>query len=120
MKQRILIADDDEFIRRLIELSLGKAYDVETAADGAEALEAVFATPPDLVLLDMSMPGMSGLDVAERLGSDPATSDIPCILITARVHPDDTGRAKSAGVVQVLTKPFSPAALREAVAAVLA
>src|SRR5262249_22698339 len=90
-----------------------------TAANGAEAL-AMAVSGPDLVLLDLRMPGLSGFDVARALKGDPRTSSIPIVAITALDAEDDRREAIAAGCVGCVTKPFSEESLTSAVSAVLA
>jgi CheY-like chemotaxis protein len=110
---RILVVEDQDSIRRMIEaLVAARGYDVRAASSGAKALDMVSVEPPDLVLLDLTMPGQfDGFEVCRRLRSEPTTRAIPIIVITAL---DDDGartRATEAGATAFYTKPFSPIAL---------
>ena len=110
---RILVVEDQDSIRRMIEaLVAARGYDVSAASSGAKALDMVSVEPPDLVLLDLTMPGQfDGFEVCRRLRSEPTTRAIPIIVITAL---DDDGartRATEAGATAFYTKPFSPIAL---------
>ena len=103
---RILIVDDGADNRALLEVILGwEGFVILTAASGEEALASVAQQPPDLVLLDVMMPGMDGYEVAAKLKANPATVNIPIIMITGM--PDDTSRRRglSAGAVDIIAKP---------------
>ena len=116
----ILIADDDEDILELVRLRLSRSgYDTVLARNGAEALAAVEAQMPDLALLDVSMPAMTGYEVTTALKADDATKDIPIILLTARAQTADVSKGFEAGADDYITKPFSPQALQIRVAAAL-
>jgi len=108
-KKRILAVDDEKHIVRLVEVNLRKAgYDVDTAYDGREALEKVKKNPPDLIVLDVMMPQLDGFSVLKRLKQDPATKDIPVIMLTAKAQDADVFRGWQSGVDSYLTKPFNP------------
>jgi DNA-binding response OmpR family regulator len=116
----VIIADDDPDIRDLVAFKLEQVgMDVTAVGDGIAALEAVRAAPPDLVVLDVSMPGMSGLDVCRMLRADPATADILIIMLTARVQEQDVEGGFTAGADDYVTKPFSPRELVTRVQALL-
>ncbi|MGD8628245.1 MAG: response regulator, partial [bacterium] len=84
-KHRILVVDDEEHIRKIVRFQLEKSgYEVECAEDGLEALKAVEARTPDLILLDLMMPNMDGYEVCKRLKSDYQTNHIPVIMVTAK------------------------------------
>ena len=111
---RVLIVDDEAGIRELCRVNLVLAgYDVVEAADGLAALEQAAAAKPDLIFLDVLMPGMSGWEVLERLRADDATKDVPVVMLTALNSEDDQIRAWEGGVVDYLTKPFNPLSLAE-------
>jgi two-component system, OmpR family, phosphate regulon response regulator PhoB len=117
----VLIADDDTDIRDLVAFKLEQAgFDVFTADDGPAALSAAQQRVPDLAVLDISMPGMSGLDVCRLLRSDPSTADIRIIMLTARAQETDVEGGFSAGADDYLIKPFSPRELTSRVQALLA
>ena len=116
----ILIADDDEDILELVRLRLSRSgYDTVLARNGAEALAAARERTPDLALLDVSMPAMSGYEVTAALKADAATKEIPIILLTARAQTGDVTKGFEAGADDYITKPFSPQALQIRVAAAL-
>ncbi len=109
MTERLLVADDDEDIRAYLEITLSLAgYDVVLARDGVEAMELALASPPDLVVLDIMMPRMDGLEVLRRLREDVRTSHLPVLLVTARVQREDTLEGLAAGADDYVTKPFDP------------
>jgi CheY-like chemotaxis protein len=109
--KRVLVVEDEPAIRALIAACLdGDACEVEAVADGAVALETLSAGKPDLILLDVGLPGMSGCEVLRRLRDDESTADIPVVLLTGLEPPED------AVPDAVLLKPFTPAGLRESVA----
>jgi two-component system, OmpR family, phosphate regulon response regulator PhoB len=116
---RILIVEDHPTMREAMRLVLeGEGFDIDEASDGAQALSAVHQEPPDLVLLDMSIPGVSGPDVLAAVKRDPATSEVRVIVVTAT---GEEGRvaAMAGGADHYFTKPFSPIALLQAVEEVL-
>lgn len=109
MAKKILVVDDERHIVRLVEVNLTRAgYDVVTAYDGVEALEKVKSEHPDMIVLDVMMPRMNGFEVLKRLQADPATQDIPVIMLTAKAQDADIFRGWSSGVSSYLTKPFNP------------
>ncbi len=108
---RILIADDDPQGMELLEAYLSGAYELATAADGDQALRKVQEFNPDLILLDVMMPKMSGFEVCKRVRSDPKTRHIAVIMVTALDQPSDWERALEAGTEEFLTKPINKAEL---------
>lgn len=115
-EKRILIADDDPVILRLLQVNLElEGYDVVTANNGQEAVDAAGAEKPDLVILDIMMPRLDGYQACEQLKSDDATRHIPVIFLSAKAQQGDIERGKSYGVAEYLTKPFDPSELLEVV-----
>jgi two-component system, OmpR family, alkaline phosphatase synthesis response regulator PhoP len=105
---RILIVDDNPQNVELLEAYLeGLGCETRAAADGTAALEQVERDPPDLILLDIMMPRMSGFEVCQRLKSDPATRDIPILMVTALNEVGDVERGAEAGTDDFLSKPFN-------------
>lgn len=105
---RILVVDDVEQNRELLEAHLiSEGYQVETACGGPEALEAVETKPPDLILLDIQMPGMNGYQVCEKIKKGENTRLIPVVMITALRELEDKIRAIEAGAEDFISKPFS-------------
>jgi len=118
---RVVVADDDDDILELIRFKLEQAdMDVEAVGDGVAALEACRRETPDLVLLDVMMPGMSGLDVCRTLRDDLGMGSVPVILLTARAQESDVDQGFHAGADDYVVKPFSPRELSSRVRAVLA
>ncbi len=106
---RILVCDNEDVLRDLVRASLGgNGYDLVEARDGDEALALARDTKPDLVLLDMMMPGRSGLDVLAELRADPELAETRVVMLTARTQAADREAAAEAGADRFLTKPFSP------------
>ncbi|MGW0614652.1 response regulator transcription factor [Streptomyces sp. NPDC002788] len=117
---RVLIADDDADIRDLVAFKLTQCgHQVTAVEDGVAALRAAGAQPFDLVLLDIRMPGMSGLDVCRAVRAAPGTASLPVILITARSQEGDVELGFAAGADDYIVKPFSPRELSSRVAAML-
>jgi two-component system, cell cycle response regulator DivK len=115
---RILLVDDNEFNRDMLSRRLERrGYRVTCAADGAECLSVAQAAPPDLILLDLSLPVMSGWDVATKLKSDPLTARIPLIALTAHSMLGDRERAIAAGCDDYDTKPVEFVRLLEKIEA---
>ena len=103
---RVLIVDDEPFNVDLIEAMLEPLrYDIDKAYDGREALEKIEENPPDLVLLDVMMPGMDGFEVCRRIKDDPETAFIPVVMVTALDRPEDKVQGIEAGADDFLTKP---------------
>lgn len=120
MNARILVVDDEPDISALVAYHLAReAYRVRTAADGVEALRAVDTEAPDLIVLDLMLPGMSGLDVLRELRHRPECEAIPVILLTARRGEEDRIAGLSLGADDYVAKPFSPQELVLRVGAVL-
>src|SRR5947209_10061099 len=119
-KPRVLIADDNPQGVELLEAYLGERdYDVATAADGDATLQKVRDWKPDLILLDIMMPRISGFEVCKRLRANPATRDIAVLMITALDQPSDIDRAVDAGTNDFLTKPINKTELLVRVGAAL-
>ena len=117
----MLVADDEPPIRLLCQVNLALAgMDVLQAADGREALQKARAATPDVILLDLMMPGVDGWTVAEELAADERTSTIPILFLTARASLDDRRRAEDLGAVGYILKPFDPVRLAPLVAEVVA
>jgi DNA-binding response OmpR family regulator len=105
----VLVADDDADIRDLVAFKLEQAgFEVIAVEDGRTALDQARSRRPALAVLDVSMPGLSGIDVCRMLRSDPATAGMLIIMLTARVQEQDVEGGFSAGADDYVTKPFSP------------
>jgi CheY-like chemotaxis protein len=113
---RVVLIEDDPDLRRVVQLTLqfGAAWIVDTAADGPSGIEAVKQLEPDIVLVDLMMPGMDGYEVCRRLVSDKTTARIPIVLLTARQNLDPE-RVRASGARGVITKPFDLDALAPAI-----
>ena len=110
----MLVADDDPDIRQLVRLRLERSgCTVISAGDGAEALDLAALTPPDIAILDVAMPNLSGLEVTRALRARNAT--MPVILLTARARDSDVREGAAAGADAYITKPFSPQELESRV-----
>jgi DNA-binding response OmpR family regulator len=117
----VVLAEDDVDIRDLVQLVLeGLDLEVRAVGNGAEALDACRADPPRLLLLDITMPVMNGLEVCRAVREDPELKDLPIILMTARAQQSDVAAGLDAGADAYIIKPFGPIELREHVEAVLA
>ncbi|HEX6675126.1 MAG TPA: response regulator [Actinomycetes bacterium] len=113
---KLLIADDEPAVRALVHATLeGEDYQIIEAGDGVEALELVRAENPSLVLLDVMMPRLNGLDVCRSIKADPSTSGTMVVMLTAQARQRDRERGYEAGADEYFTKPFSPLALLDLV-----
>lgn len=118
--KRILVVEDEQPIREMVGYALKKAgLQFEEAADAEQALVAVASNPPDLMLLDWMLPGMSGVDLARRLRREDVTARMPIIMLTARVEENDRVHGLEVGADDYITKPFSPRELIARINAVL-
>ena len=120
-RHRILIVEDDSTIRALLEMALlGSGYaDVSSAARGDEGLDLVKREKPDLVLLDVMLPGLDGLAIARRIRETPELAATRILMLTARTEPDDIVRGLEAGADDYVTKPFDRKVLLARIKAVL-
>ncbi len=109
MAYKILVVDDEPPIVRLMEFILARqGHEMLVAVNGQEALDKVRAHQPDLVLLDIMMPRIDGYEVARTLRADPATADLPIIMLSAKAQEEDIQKGMDVGVNEYITKPFSP------------
>jgi DNA-binding response OmpR family regulator len=116
----VLVADDDEDILQLVVLRLGRSgYDVVSATDGESAVELAMARCPDIVVIDVAMPRLDGLEITRILRAREETASIPILLLTARTRDVDVELGLAAGADDYVTKPFSPELLAQRVAALL-
>jgi two-component system alkaline phosphatase synthesis response regulator PhoP len=119
-RTRILVVDDEPDILELVQYNLSKApYDVVGVASGEEALAQARTTPPDLIVLDLMLPGVDGLEVCKALKRDTRTAVIPIVILTARGEEADIVAGLELGADDYLTKPFSPRVLLARIRAVL-
>lgn len=116
-----LVIDDDDDIRLVVKMSLRLigGLDVIEASSGQEGVDLAMRVRPDIIMLDVMMPGMDGPTVLHQLYNNPLTSGIPVIFLTAKAMPGEIGRLKDLGAVGVLTKPFDPMQLAADVQALL-
>jgi CheY-like chemotaxis protein len=115
--KRVLICDDEAPMRELVRAVLAEGYEFGEAADGAACIENARSLRPDLMLIDLMLPGIGGLEVLEELRSDPALADVPVVVVSAWDHlrPE----ALEAGAVRFVGKPFEPDELRAMVSQLL-
>jgi len=117
----VLVVDDDPVIQKLLQVNFEmEGYDVVIAGDGEEGLALAREERPDLVLLDVMMPKMNGLDVAAAMRSDDVTKNIPIIMLSAKAQASDVQAGLDLGVDDYVTKPFDPLELLDRVGALLA
>ncbi|MBN1595769.1 response regulator [candidate division FCPU426 bacterium] len=116
MAKKILIVDDEPAIGRLLKMTLSvEGYDVHTATSGFEALEQAASWKPQLVVLDVMMPGLHGYDVCRKLKAESHTKGIKIIFLTARGNPADVKEGFAVGGDDYIVKPFDPEELLEKV-----
>ena len=116
MAERLLVVEDEAHLAEVIADNLElEGFDVEVVGDGAEALERIRAGAPDLVLLDVMLPGMDGFSFIDRLRAEPGCGSVPVIALTADAMPDQVSRGKEAGLSDYLTKPIDLEELRATV-----
>ncbi|MCE8509927.1 response regulator [Ruegeria pomeroyi] len=116
MSRRLLLIEDEPNIAEAIRFLLTRdGWQVETHEDGADAVEKITAAAPDLVILDVMLPGKSGMDILRELRERVATRDLPVLMLTARGQSRDRDMAEKAGVSRFMTKPFSNAEVLTAV-----
>jgi CheY-like chemotaxis protein len=107
-----MIVDDEQDNRELLELILGhEGFLTTTAANGQDALAQIARRAPDLILLDLMMPGLDGYQVTAQIRANPATKNIPVVIFSALASPATTARALAVGATDVLTKPIQRAVL---------
>lgn len=118
--KRILLADDEQVLRMLITDTLeDEGYEIEEAEDGIEAFEKFQTNNYDLVILDNMMPGMTGIEVAEKIRSHTANHDIDILMLSAKNQQSDVDRSTQAGIEFYMSKPFSPMQLIDVVEEIL-
>jgi len=119
-QRRLLVVDDDVAVRELVRATLeSETYEIIEANDGEEALRMIRENLPQLVLLDIMMPGRSGTEVCRLVKSDPETSAVVVVMLTAKSDPGEREAALAAGADSYFVKPFSPVALLRKVDEVL-
>jgi CheY-like chemotaxis protein len=118
---KILVVDDDQRMLRVVGLYLAmEGYEVMSADDGRTALAEVVRQKPDLIIMDIMMPGMDGIEACTRIRADPATASIPVLLFSALSSGHDIERARLAGANHLITKPFNLVGLVEIVSSLCA
>lgn len=119
---KILVVDDSSAMRMMVVRCLRQAgfggHDIEQAADGAQAYEAISSERPDVVISDWNMPNMTGIELLEKLKDD-GVEDLPFGFVTTEVSPEQRTRASDAGARFVIAKPFSPDSFRDALSGIL-
>ncbi|SNY91331.1 Response regulator receiver domain-containing protein [Cohaesibacter sp. ES.047] len=108
--KRITYVEDDPDIRAIAELALGSlgGFAIDLCASGQEALEKVPQFAPDLILMDVMMPGMDGTETFEKLKKDPASANIPVVFLTAKAQRHEVKEYRDNGAIDVIIKPFDP------------
>jgi CheY-like chemotaxis protein len=107
--KKILVADDEVYMLRLLEMTFKKGgYEVISCRDGKEALATAITALPQLIVLDVMMPGLDGLGALRQLKENPATKEIPVVVLSAKGHALTKVEAEASGAVLFLAKPFSP------------
>jgi DNA-binding response OmpR family regulator len=120
MAKKVLVIEDSRNIVAVVKIALEACgYEVKVAQDGVAAMEEVFASRPDLILLDLVIPKMDGFMVLEGLKKEEKTRNIPVIVISAKAAEEDIKRARELGASEYMVKPFNPEELRGTVAKVL-
>jgi DNA-binding response OmpR family regulator len=120
MPMTILVVDDDPVIQKLLTVNFEmEGYRVVTAGDGQEGLDQVAQRRPDIILLDVMMPKMDGVEVVRRLKADADLATIPVIMLSAKAQSNDISGGLDAGADDYITKPFDPLELLDKVAALL-
>jgi len=120
VEKKVLVVDDEMHVVKILKFKLkNEGYNVLTALNGNDAIELAKHEVPDIILLDIMMPGMDGYKVFEILKDDEATSSIPVIMVTARTQEVDKSRAEKLGVAEYIFKPFSLQNVIDAISRVL-
>jgi DNA-binding response OmpR family regulator len=118
--KKLLIVDDEDGVRALVRMTLDNGtYQIIEASEGLEALDLAREYHPDLVLLDVMLPDVSGMDVCRKIKDDPDLASTTVVMLTARAQTSDVGDAEEAGADGYFTKPFSPIALTRKVESIL-
>ena len=118
--ETLLVVDDDPVIQKLLQVNFEmEGYNVVTASDGLEGLERARAENPDVIVCDIMMPRMDGLEVTRALKGDPDTAGIPILLLSAKAQQADVAAGQESGADDYVTKPFDPLDLLQRVAGLL-
>ncbi len=119
-KKSVLVVDDDPEIRKLLSATLDRmGFTVSEAADGRTAIKRLDAARPSLLCIDLMLPESSGYDVCEHVNQTPTLNGLPILMVSARTMPEDRAQAEELGVRVYLSKPFTQAQLKQAVAQAL-
>jgi two-component system, OmpR family, response regulator len=118
--KKVLLVDDDDNIRLIAQLTLEDEWTILSCSSGLEALSVAASEKPDLIILDMMMPGMDGKTTLARLKEQKETADIPVIFLTAKVQRQDLAAYQTMDVIGVITKPFNPLTLADEIRSVIA
>ncbi|MEX1047343.1 MAG: response regulator [Actinomycetota bacterium] len=111
-KPSILIVDDDPVIRRLLQVNFRlEGYEVETAALGQESIELARSNTPDVIVLDVMMPGMDGWEVCRSMREESSLADVPIVFLSAKSQDQNPKDSKELGIAAYVTKPFDPSEL---------
>ena len=117
---KVLIADDEHNIRHILDFSLhAEGFDVISVHNGEDAVSMAQSENPDLIILDVMMPGQGGLETCKKLKEDDRTAGIPVILLTAKASREDRETGLACGANDYITKPFSPQKVIEVVQGIL-
>ncbi len=120
MATRVLVVDDDPHVLQLLRVNFElEGYEVLSASHGEEALEQVKKGKPDILVCDVMMPGMDGLEVVRRVRANKATAKIPIVMVSAKAQLTDLSAGDNAGADAYVTKPFDPQDLLDAVGRLL-
>lgn len=120
MQSTILVIEDDPMASRMVELILvHEGYQVAIASNGLQGLEMIQANPPDLILLDLMLPGPDGFDILNQLQANPQTAKVPVIVVSSKSQHTDKQTAASVGANAYLTKPYRRAELLETIRSLL-
>lgn len=114
-KSLLIVDDNPENLKLILMILATGGYELVTAADALQALRAIEARLPDLILLDLQLPGMDGLELTRRLRATPATKNVPIVAVTAYAMKGDENKARDAGCDGYLVKPIDKRLLRETV-----
>ncbi len=121
MSRRVLVVDDDPRLLHIVAMYLGiEGYDVVSSPDGAAALAEIAKQRPDLIILDIMMPGLDGIETCKSIRADPATAEVPVLMFSALSGDADVERARLAGANHLITKPFNLVGLGSVVKSFLA
>jgi CheY-like chemotaxis protein len=105
-RPRVLVVDDEAPLRELIMVTLGDAFQCQEASDGEDALDQLRESPPDLVFLDVMLPGRSGIEVLREMRADPTLRDVAVVVVSAWQAPENVAEALESGANGFLAKPF--------------